>query len=262
MAQSGWTIRFKGYLPVDDRMEDRLRRVMAEIDRVPDSALHIDEAACVITVDYGEVRGWLEESRRLLRTVRAGERIVVKPPWEEYCPQPGDVVLEIDPGVSFGSGLHETTSLCLEALERHLGPGSSVVDFGTGSGILAICAAKLGASRVAAIEADLESADAAREDVARNGLAGVVEVIYANDLSPVAWQADLISANIVAGTIISHLAEFARVLKRGGLLIASGMTKRNAQDVERALPGEGFAVVERLTRGGWVALVTRSGGAK
>lgn len=255
MSQPTWTIRFEGYLPVDDRMEERLRRVCAEIDTLPASALHIDEAARLITIDYTQVKGLLEASREIVRTTRVGEHIVVKPPWDECEEQPGDVVIEIDPGTAFGSGLHESTRLCLRALEKYLTPGVIAVDFGTGSGILAIAAAKLGAARVTAIEANPEAVEVARANVMRNGLESVIEVHHALSPAFIGSPVDLVIANITAETITAHLDAIAEALNTGGLLIASGMTILNAPDVERLLPNAGFSMVEKLTDGQWVALM-------
>ena len=255
MSQPTWTIRFEGYLPVDDRMEERLRRICADIDKLPASALHIDEAARLITIDCAQVKDWLKASQDAIRTVRAGEHIVVKPPWGDYKPQTGDVVLEIDPGMSFGSGLHESTRLCLQALEKHVKPGQVAVDFGTGTGILAIAAAKLGASHVTAIEANPEAVEVARGNVSRNGLESVIEVHHALSPDFVREPVELVTANITAETITAHIGAIARVLATGGLLIASGMTTLNSPDVERSLPDAGFGIVEKLTDGQWVALV-------
>jgi len=255
MSQPTWTIRFEGYLPVDDRMEERLRRVCAEIDKLPASALHIDEAACLITIDYTQVKGLLEASREAVHTIRVGEHVIVKPPWDECEEQPGDVVIEIDPGTAFGSGLHESTRLCLRALEKHLKPGVSAVDFGTGSGILAIAAAKLGAARVIAFDADENSIETARANVQRNCLEDTIEVHHALSPAFIGSPVDLVIANITAETITAHLDAIAEALNTGGLLIASGMTILNAPGVEQSLPSAGFSMVEKLTDGQWVALM-------
>jgi ribosomal protein L11 methyltransferase len=257
MSQPNWTIRFEGYLPVDDRMEERLRRVCAEIDKLPASALHIDEAAHLITIDYTQVKGLIEASREIVRTTRVGEHIVVKPPWDECEAQSGDIILEIDPGTAFGSGLHESTRLCLRALEKHLTPGVTAVDFGTGSGILAIAAAKLGAACVTAIEADESSVETARANVTRNGLEGTIEVHHALSPAFIGSPVDLVIANITAETITAHLDAIAEALNTGGLLIASGMTISNVPGVEESLPDAGFSMVEKLTDGQWVALMAK-----
>jgi ribosomal protein L11 methyltransferase len=257
---SNWTIRFKGYLPVDDRMPDRLKRVMAEIDKLPDSAMEVDEDAQVITIDYSHVRGWFEESKKTIGVVHVGERTVVKPPWEQYEAKPGEIVLEIDPGAAFGSGLHESTVLCVEQLERRVKPGMTAIDFGTGSGILAICAAKLGASRVTAIEADHESSEIARENVCRNGVDSIIRVLFADSPSAAGYQAGLVTANVVPPTLIAKAGELFAALEPGGCLIASGMTVKQVDEVEQAFVETGFEILDRPARNRWVALVVAKQG--
>jgi len=233
-------------------MVDRLQRVVAEIDSLPDEALDIDDEAGVITVDYAKVRGWQEESRRRVRTVRVSDRIVVKPPWDEHVSREGDVVLEIDPGAVFGSGLHESTRLCLRALEKHLKPGCTAVDFGAGSGVLAIAAAKLGASRVIAIEADSEAVDVAASNVRANDVAGVVTVLRADNPEAAGARSDVVTANVTAAAIAAYSADLAGIIKLGGTLIVSGITLVQHGDVDTALRQVGLAPMERLAEGEWV----------
>lgn len=252
MSEEQWTIRFKGYLPVDDRMPDRLKRVMAEINKLPDSALDVDDRARVITVDYSQVRGWFEEKIGL---VRAGQRTVVKPPWENYEARLGEVVLEIDPGTAFGSGLHESTALCVEELERRVQPGHTVIDFGAGSGILAIAAALYGAARVIAIEADHDPVEVASENVRRNGLEQYVEVLFADSPKAAGCQVGLVVANVVPPTLVARAGELFDALGPGGVLIASGMATGQVDEVEKAFLKTGFSIVDRLTKPRWVALV-------
>jgi len=240
-------------------MEERMRRLVADIASLPASALDIDEAAGVITIDYSQVRDRFEKSRSALRVVRAGEHIVVKPPWEKHEPQAGEVVIEIDPGEAFGSGLHESTGLCLRAIEKYVRPGFSVVDFGAGTGVLAIAAAMLGASRVVAIEAREASATVARANVERNGLAGRVEVVVADSLEPVDFSADLITANIIPKTILAHADELFVKLASGGILVASGITEKQSVETARGLASAGLDIIEELVENGWVALVTSKG---
>jgi len=252
-----WTIRFKGYLPIDDRMQERLQRVMEQIDRVPDSAMEVDADGHIITIDWTQVRGWADDYRSVVRTLRVGGSIVVVPPWETHVEEPGDVVVTIDPGPVLGSGLHETTTLCLEALEERVRPGCSVIDFGAGSGMLAIAAARLGASSVVAIEADPEAAQVARENVARNGLGEAVIVLEGDSPSLVVSKVDVIAANIVPAVIVPNLAALAGSLAREGVLIASGVSIRNRGEIEDRLAEVGLELVRRRIRNRWVAIEAR-----
>lgn len=254
-ARADWTIRFVGYYPVDDRVDERLRRVCEEIGKVPASALEVDEEARIVTVDYSQVRGWFEASREFVHTIRVGNRLVVKPAWEQFQAAEGDVVVEIDPGGAFGSGLHETTQACLLALEKHLRAGESVVDFGTGSGVLAIAAARLGASRVIAFDIEELAVEIARENAERNGVRDIVSVCCAKDPSFIDSESDCVVANVTQPVLTSNSREIARLLKDGGRLIAAGVGARRAVAVEEALSSAGFEIYDRLLQGDWVAMV-------
>jgi ribosomal protein L11 methyltransferase len=254
VVPDGWTIRVIGYLPVDDPLEARLRRVCAALDKLPDPAIHVDGEARVVTVDCAQAREVLGDARQVLRPLRITERIVVKPPWDSFESRLGDIVLEIDPEAAFGSGLHESTRLCLRALERHVGHAETAADFGSGTGILAIAAAKLGVARVIAIEAHPESAGVARANVRRNHMEGQVQVHCASSLETVTTPVDLLTANLTAEGITARLAAITDRVKQGGVLLFSGMTNRNYQEVERMLPRAGCALIERLSEGNWVAL--------
>ncbi|MFB3880840.1 MAG: 50S ribosomal protein L11 methyltransferase, partial [Armatimonadota bacterium] len=254
MVPDGWTIRVTGYLPVDDPLAARLRRVCAALDRLPGTAIHLDEEARVVTVDCAQAREVLGDARQVLRPLRIAERIVVKPPWCLFEPRPGDIVLEIDPEEAFGSGLHESTRLCLCALERHVKHAETAVDFGSGTGILAIAAAKLGVAGVIAIEAHPESARVARANVRRNGVERQVQVECASSLEAVITPVDLLTANLTAEGITAWLSAITSRVKLGGVLIFSGMTNQNHQEVQRLIPRVGCTLIERLSEGNWVAL--------
>jgi ribosomal protein L11 methyltransferase len=254
-APDGWTVRVTGYLPVDDPLAARLRRVCAALDKLPKSAIHVDEEARIVTVDCAQAREVLGDARQVLRPLRITERIVVKPPWDSFESGLRDIVLEIDPEGAFGSGLHESTRLCLRALEKHVGRAEIAADFGSGTGILAIAAAKLGVARVIAIEAHPESARVARANVRRNRVERQVQVHCTGSLEAVITPVDLLTANLTAEGITAWLTAITGRVKQGGALIFSGMTDQNSQDVEQVLPRAGCALIERLSEGNWIALV-------
>lgn len=255
MDSDGWTILVRNYLPVDDRMEDRVRRVMADIDQFPDSALDVDHDKRTITIDCSQAEGWRDSIKDRVGVVHAGRHFVICPPWRTHEPASGEVVLDIDPGVAFGSGLHESTRLCLSILEGAVTPGCSVIDFGAGSGILAIAAAKLGAGRVVAIEGDEESSGVAAVNVKRNGVEGIVRVIWSDRPEAGEIVADIITANITPTVINENLPELVSVLRSGGTIVMSGMTVKNSHEVKDVLPQSGLALKNQVSEGDWVALV-------
>jgi len=249
-----WTIRFIGYYPVDERVDERLRRVCEEIANVPASALQVDEDARVITVDYSQIRSWFDASRERIHASRVN-RVVVKPPWDDCETSGEDVVVEIDPGGVFGSGLHETTQLSLEAIQKHLQPGESVVDFGTGSGVLAIAAAKLGASKVIAFDIAPEAVEAATKNVRANGVDSILEVYDAANAPCPDSAFDLVIANVTEPTLIANACGFSRMLKSGGRLICAGFGTKQVATIQDSFEAAGFTIHDKLFLGDWVSLV-------
>ncbi|MCL6519599.1 MAG: 50S ribosomal protein L11 methyltransferase [Armatimonadetes bacterium] len=243
----------KCYLPVDDRLEERISNIQSGIANL--TKFGLDPAPAEITIKYAEEQEWAEAWRQFFRTTRVGKHIVIKPPWEKFNPEPGDVVIEIEAGMAFGTGQHPTTRMSLEALEKRVRQCMTVVDFGTGSGILAIAAAKLGACLVIAFDIDELAVRAARENVQRNNEEEHIEVHQTDNLGFIQTTVDLITANIVAETITKNAPDIARVLRRGGILIASGIVDEKSADVERALRNEGFDIAEILKDGEWTTLV-------
>ncbi len=202
---------------------------------------------------------WANAWKALYHPFRVGEHLVIAPSWEPAGPGPGDTLILLDPGMAFGTGLHPSTRLCLTLLEAHLRSGDSVLDLGTGSGILAIAAAKLGAAFVLARDIDPVAVEAARENVARNGVDRVVRV-EEGSLPEAGEQAksgfDLVLVNILAEVIVRLLGEgLADLVKPRGKLILSGIIAPKADDVEAALSARQFTVVERRAEGDWVAFL-------
>ncbi|MHB0999162.1 MAG: 50S ribosomal protein L11 methyltransferase [Armatimonadota bacterium] len=256
MIDKHWTIKFKGYLPVDDRLEDRLIRINEEIDTIPSAAYEIDEGNGIITIDCAKIEGWHDASMRRLRSIRVGKHIIITPPWDKCETSADDILIIIDPQTAFGSGLHQTTRLCLAEIETHVFPGSTVIDIGTGSGILAITAAKLGADKVFALETDPASLEAAKDNIDMNGVSDKVQVLHADNPAVICEPVDLVVANITAESIIPLIERIRSILKTGGLLIASGMTDKNVSDVEMHLTQAGFNNLHRSTDGNWVAVTS------
>jgi len=200
---------------------------------------------------------WAEVWKKYYKPFYAGEHLVVKPTWEPFTPQPGDKIIEIDPGMAFGSGTHETTGMCLSLLEEYLHGGETVIDVGTGSGILAIGAALFGAARVLAIDIDPDAVRVARENVKHNGVDQTVSVQEGNLLDRVEEVCDLCVANIISDVIISFAAPLTRHIRPGGLFLCSGIVSVRREEVKEALLAAGYDILRVETRGEWVAFVSR-----
>ena len=212
---------------------------------------------------------WRDSWKRYFRPQRIGRRLLIKPSWATYKVKAADTVIEIDPGMAFGTGQHPTTAMCLGALEDRLRPArtggrlanDAVLDLGTGSGILAIAAARLGAGRVLALDVDPQAAKAARENAARNGVRDTVEVREgALPEGARGERFDLVVANISGVTIERLAAPFADVLRGNGTLIVSGFLEDAVEELSRQFEEAGLRVERVEAEGVWRALIaTRTG---
>lgn len=209
----------------------------------------------------GDDSEWLYKWQENFRPVRVGERIVVKPSWESYEPAGDDLVIEMDPGMAFGSGLHETTSMCIKALEKYMPEGAAVLDVGTGTGILAIAAALLGASGCLGIDIDDEAVRVGSENTARNGLADKIDIIKGDLTEGVDYKADVIAANLMADLVMRLSPAAAEHIREGGIYITSGILDIKEDIVRDAVEKAGFEVLETIADGEWRAIVARRGRA-
>jgi ribosomal protein L11 methyltransferase len=243
-----------GYLPEDERLDARRSKLEAEIGRLGN---HI---GLVYRLSYREVdeQNWAESWKAFFWPQKIGERIVVKPSWRDYASSPGENVIELDPGMAFGTGTHPTTALCVQLIERHLKPGDSFLDVGTGSGILLLAAAKLGAGRLCGGDRDEMAVRVAAENLRRNGV-DVRRVCLAQGAlaAPFRGRFDLVAANILTQVIVELLDDVARLIKPGGIFICSGIIDPNRDLVAGKMRDVGFEILEIRQKEEWVALAGR-----
>jgi ribosomal protein L11 methyltransferase len=252
---AGWSagpVSVKAYLPADDALQATRRQV-------EEALWHLGQIRPIPAPTFRPVAetDWVEAWKERLNVLHVGRHVVIRPSWREYTPLPGDLVIQLDPGMAFGTGLHPTTQMCLVALEEWVGPDTEVLDLGTGSGILAIAAARLGARDVLAVDNDPEAVKTARENVAANAVEGPVSVVPGS-LAEVTGNYDLAVANILANVIVQMMQEgLAARIRPGGRLIATGILADQEPEVVAALEQEGLTLVERQQRDDWVCLVAR-----
>lgn len=217
------------------------------------------------TAATGDDSEWLYKWQEHFRPTKVGERIVVKPGWEDYEAADGELVIEMDPGMAFGSGLHETTSMCIKALEKDLGDGSEraydpsrypikVLDVGTGTGILAMAAVLLGADEALGIDIDDEAVRVANENIAKNGLEGRISIMRGNLMDGIDYEPDIIVANLMADLVVMLSPAAAAQLRPGGLYITSGILDIKEEVVKKAIEDAGFDIIEVLADGEWRAI--------
>ena len=250
-------VRLRCYLPPSRSLDGTLRAVRARVRSLAQFGL--DPRPARVTHRSVAPHRWATAWRAWVRPVRVG-RLLITPSWIRFPSDPGHTLIEIDPGMAFGTGMHPSTRLCLRALLRHLREGGgrippTVVDVGTGSGVLAIAAARLGAARVTAVDIDPVAVEVARANVAQNRVAQRVRVIQGTGLRQVRDRASLILANIIAEEVIDLLPTLRGHLVPGGAFIGSGIIAPRLREVLRATRRVGLILREILAEGEWRAVV-------
>lgn len=242
----------KGYLPVDDRLPGKLEELRAEVAEVMS---RLDQPLPEIIISSLNEEDWANSWKAYFKPVKIGERVVVCPSWECYVASDKDIVLNLDPGMAFGTGTHATTAMCVRFLEQFVKKDDKVLDVGTGTGILAMTAARLGASQVKAFDYDPAAVKVAAENIKKNNLDDKIQVQVNDLLTGINERADLIVANIIADIIIKLFPQAKTNLKEGGIFITSGIISERRDDVVQTGLNLGFELVEEAFQEDWVVLV-------
>lgn len=245
----------RAYFAQDEYLKERILAVQEGLEAMRQTGLDIGEGV-LLEWEIDE-EDWAHGWKAYFKPIRVGQKLVVKPSWEEYTPQPDDVILELDPGMAFGTGTHPTTRLCMEALEKWLEPGMDVLDVGCGSGILAVAAAKLGASGVDALDIDPLSIKVTIENVHMNDVESIVRAKENDLLEGWTYPVDVIVSNIVADIIIRLSADVPKCLVEGGLWISGGIIDDRRKEVEKVVKEAGFKILEVMEEAGWCVIVAR-----
>ena len=243
----------KAYYPADADMENILLEIHEGLERAKE---YVDVGTYSISHKAVEEEDWENSWKKYYKPVKIGKNILIKPVWEE-APQSGEIVIELDPGMAFGSGTHETTKMCLKLLEQYVKPDSEVLDIGTGSGILAIGAAKLGARTIKAVDIDSVAVKVAKENAKLNGVEDKIDITCGNLADKVNGKYDIVIANIIADAVIALSADAAKFLKDDGIYITSGIIEHRIDDVKAALVRYGFEVIHIERDRDWAAIVCK-----
>jgi len=240
----------------------RSRQRMARIDVGVRLVGAIEPIGDLEIRELPEDEDWMESWKSHFRILRIGTRLVIKPTWLEldFTASPDDIVIEIDPGVAFGTGYHPTTDTCLQAMEQHIAPGMTVLDLGTGSGILTIAAIKLGAGLVTALDIDSQAVTAARRNFRRLGINNQVRLGQGSVPHPTApaGNFDLAVANISARGVADRCPFILTALKPGALFIASGLLNTQKEEVAAVVEPLGFSLISEWPQEEWTTLLYRA----
>lgn len=261
MGLSDCETRITVYLPSNSQGADMLlsiRAMLAELKETDTDGIYGRLEAELSSIREED---WANNWKQYFKPVKIGEKLVIKPSWEEYENDGSRIILEIDPASSFGTGQHHTTRLCLELLEKSLNNGDRILDMGCGSGILSIGAMLLGAESAVAVDIEQNAAETAMENAVKNNISPEkYETFYGNILTDekladrIDAKYDVIAANIVADVLIAMKDHFVRYIKKGGILIVSGIIEERMHEVIGALEGVGFSNPEINVKEGWAAV--------
>ena len=246
----------KAYLPEGALLRDRITLIRELLNEWSKNG-GLDWGSLEMTLNNINEEDWAENWKQYYKPMKLCEGVVIKPSWESYTPAEGETVIEMDPGMAFGTGTHETTRLCAQLIRKYTKKGDTAVDVGCGTGILAMAASICGAEKVVAIDLDPNAVSVAEKNVKNNGMAGVIETKCANLLDTTDIKADVLVANIIADVIIFLSKSAAAYIKDGGVMIASGIINDRADEVQAAFIENGFTVLDRLSEGEWSAFAVK-----
>lgn len=241
----------KAYFPDDRQVMEQVGERLKEVEK----QLH---GQCKVYVNEVNDEDWEQSWKKYYHTFKVGQHLVVKPSWETYQSAPGEVVVDIDPGMAFGTGIHASTRFCLTFIEQYIQGGETIVDAGCGSGILSIAAAKLGASKILAMDIDELAVRIARENIELNGLQDRIEVQEGDIVATLINSSpQVILANITAEVVAHLIPVAAQVLPSGGWFFGSGIVDSRWPGVKKQLDNHGFEIQQLLTDVDWVGVAAR-----
>ncbi len=248
-------VLIKTYVSEEKNVMEFVEIIKQKVLGLKDFGIDIGEGS--VSLDQVNEADWANAWKAYYKPTKVGQRVVVKPTWEDYAMQDGDLIIELDPGMAFGTGTHETTSMCIRELEKYVNKDSKVFDIGCGSGILAIAAAKLGAKEVVAVDLDEVAVKVAKENVLENKVKKSVSVMHGNLTDVIKDKADVIVANIIADIIKILAKDVQNFMKEDAIFISSGIILDKVEEVKESLIENGFEIVEVQKLGEWSAIVSK-----
>jgi len=248
-------VRVIGYFSSEEDINEKISEIEKRLDYV--KSLGLDTGTLEICKREVKQENWENEWKKYFNVQKVSGSIVIKPSWEEYTAKEGEKIIDIDPGMAFGTGTHETTRMCINAIEKYMNKGDSLIDIGCGSGILSIAAAHLGAEKVIAVDLDKLAIKVSKENVDLNGFSNTIDVRYGDLTDVIDEKADVIVANIIADIIAKLSENIADFIKDGGYFISSGIINDKKDFVISKLKENNFDIIEENNDGEWNCIVSK-----
>ncbi|MDO5062900.1 MAG: 50S ribosomal protein L11 methyltransferase [Peptostreptococcaceae bacterium] len=243
------------YPSVEKNLDQKIEQIKKRIAELRDFG--IDTGSAKIEISSIDQEDWENSWKQYFKPIHVTDKIVIKPQWEEYDVQANELIIQIDPGMAFGTGSHETTSMCICGLEKHIKQDQTVLDIGTGSGILAIASALLGAKHIVGVDLDPVAVEVAKENIRLNKVESKVDIRHGDLVSSVEGKYDIVVANIIAEAIVILLdIDVRSFVKEDGLLICSGIILEKEKLILDKLSEKGFEVQSIDRQGEWVCIIS------
>ncbi|MDR1774603.1 MAG: 50S ribosomal protein L11 methyltransferase [Clostridioides sp.] len=253
----GSEVIIKTYVSEEKNVAEFIDNIKQKILKLKDYGLDIGRGSIELT--QVNEKDWANNWKKYYKPSKIGEKIVIKPTWEDYEKQDGDIVVELDPGMAFGTGNHETTSMCICQLEKYINKDSVVYDIGCGSGVLSIVASKLGAKDVTGVDFDEVAVKVSKENIASNNLNENIKIMHGNltDVVDENKKADVIVANIIADVIMILAKDVSKFMKDDAVFISSGIILDKLEEVKESLVQNNFEIIDVITKGEWSCIVCK-----
>ncbi len=250
------TVIIKAYFNEGFNLNSHIRTIQEKLQHI---GQFLDVGTGRISVVEIPEEKWANEWKRYYKVFNLGKNIVIKPSWLQYEQKEGEIIIEMDPGMAFGTGTHETTAMCVELIESHLTSNNILLDIGTGSGILGIVAAKLGASKVVGVDIDPMAVKVANENIEVNGVGDIMSATTSDLWEALTIKGDIVVSNIIADVIISIAPQVDKILKEDGIWIASGIINTKKDDVIKAIKDNNWNIQNIVEQNEWIAVVCTKG---
>ena len=250
-------VKIKTYISDEKNVEEFIKVVTEAVKNLTEFGLDIGNGK--VYTDFVREDDWANNWKQYYKPTKIGNNIVIKPEWEDYNPQENDIVIEMNPGMAFGTGNHETTSMCVANLEKYVKKDSTVFDIGCGSGILGIVASKLGAKSVLGIDIDEVAVKVANENIIKNGVENIMKSVKGNLADDIdrSIVPDIVVANIMADIVILLSKDVREFLPENGIFISSGIILSKIDEVSKALEKNGFEILQVQKKGEWACILAR-----